>query len=73
MSDADADADADVGAIREALNGARGRDNVGNLFLHLPAGSKDGLKLIPVSEVAEKVSIRASRAQPGTMLAALRS
>lgn len=58
--------DAEVGAMREALKGARGGDNFGNLFLHSPAGSKDGLKLIPASEVAEKVSFRASRAQPGT-------
>lgn len=46
--------DADVASMREALKQARGPGNFRNLFLHSPGGSKDGLKLIPVSEVAAK-------------------
>lgn len=46
--------DADVTALREALKQARGPGNFRNLFLHSPGGNKDGIKLIPVSEVAAK-------------------
>ncbi len=46
--------DADVASMREALKQARGPGNFRNLFLHSPGGNKDGLKLIPVSEVAAK-------------------
>lgn len=44
----------DVDAIREALKKSRGPGNFRNLFLHSPDGKKDGLQLIPVSEVAAK-------------------
>jgi len=44
----------DVDALREALKGARGPGNFRNLFLHSPNGKKDGLQLIPISEVAAK-------------------
>lgn len=47
-------ADGDVTALREALKSARGPGNFRNLFLHSPNGKKDGLQLIPVSEVAAK-------------------
>ncbi|MNM39810.1 Phage portal protein [compost metagenome] len=46
--------DEDVDALRESLKGARGPGNFKNLFLHSPNGKKDGLQLIPVSEVAAK-------------------
>ena len=46
--------DADVDALREALKSARGPGNFRNLFLHSPNGKKDGIQLIPVSEVAAK-------------------
>lgn len=45
---------ADVDALREALKGAKGVGNFRNLFMYSPGGNKDGLKLIPVSEVAAK-------------------
>lgn len=45
---------ADVDKLREALKGAKGPGNFKNLFLHAPGGDKDGIKLIPVSEVAAK-------------------
>ncbi|HDS1519560.1 TPA: phage portal protein [Stenotrophomonas maltophilia] len=44
----------DVDNLREALRQSRGPGNFRNLFVHSPGGSKDGLKLIPVSEVAAK-------------------
>ena len=44
----------DADALREALKGAKGPGNFRNLFLHAPGGKADGLKLIPVSEVAAK-------------------
>lgn len=46
--------DDDVSALRTALKGARGPGNFRNLFLHSPNGKKDGLQLIPVSEVAAR-------------------
>ncbi|MBD9478505.1 phage portal protein [Pseudoxanthomonas sp. PXM02] len=53
LSDPQVD-DGDVTALREALKGARGPGNFRNLFLHSPNGKKDGLQLIPVSEVAAR-------------------
>ena len=40
--------------LRAALKSAKGPGNFRNLFLHSPGGSKDGIKLIPVREVAAK-------------------
>jgi PBSX family phage portal protein len=42
----------DVGKLRESLRNSKGPGNFRNLFLHAPGGSKDGVKLIPVAEVA---------------------
>ncbi|NIJ70578.1 phage portal protein [Xanthomonas sp. 60] len=44
----------DVDSLRDALKNARGPGNFRNLFIHSPNGQKDGVKLIPVSEVAAK-------------------
>lgn len=46
--------DTDVDAIRESLREARGKGNFRNLFLHVPNGKKDGVQIIPISEVAAK-------------------
>lgn len=46
--------DTDVGAIREAMREARGKGNFRNLFIHVPNGKKDGVQIIPISEVAAK-------------------
>lgn len=46
--------DGDVSKLREALRQSRGPGNFRNLFVHSPNGKKDGLQLIPVSEVAAK-------------------
>lgn len=44
----------DVDAIREQFRAARGVGNFKNLFLHVPGGKKDGVQIIPISEVAAK-------------------
>jgi PBSX family phage portal protein len=44
----------DVSGLREALKQARGPGNFRNLFVHSPNGKKDGLQIIPVSEVAAR-------------------
>ena len=44
----------DAEALRKALKDSKGPGNFRNLFLHMPGGKSDGLKLIPVSEVAAK-------------------
>lgn len=53
MTDA-AQKEEDVTAIRTALKGAKGPGNFRNMFIYAPNGKGDGLKLIPVSEVAAK-------------------
>ncbi|MBK1686185.1 phage portal protein [Rubrivivax gelatinosus] len=44
----------DIDAIRQALRDSKGPGNFRNLFLYSPNGKKDGIQLIPVSEVAAK-------------------
>ncbi|PZO91501.1 MAG: phage portal protein [Sphingomonas sanxanigenens] len=45
---------ADADAIRQALKESKGVGNFKNLFLHAPDGKKDGVQIIPISEVAAK-------------------
>lgn len=44
----------DIDALRQALRDAKGPGNFRNLFMYAPGGKKDGLQVIPVSEVAAK-------------------
>ncbi len=44
----------DIDAMRQALKEAKGPGNFRNLFLYSPNGKKDGVQVIPVSEVAAK-------------------
>lgn len=44
----------DIDAMRQALKESKGPGNFRNLFLYSPKGKKDGVQLIPVSEVAAK-------------------
>lgn len=44
----------DVDKLREAMKSAKGPGNFRNLFVYAPSGKKDGLQIIPVSEVAAK-------------------
>lgn len=53
MTDAAQNQD-DVDALRKALKEAKGPGNFRNLFMYAPNGKKDGIQLIPVSEVAAK-------------------
>jgi PBSX family phage portal protein len=53
MTDA-AQNEADVDALRKALKDAKGPGNFRNLFVYSPNGKKDGLQIIPVSEVTAK-------------------
>lgn len=41
----------DIDAMRHALRESKGVGNFRNLFLHVPKGQKDGVQLIPVSDV----------------------
>ncbi len=45
---------ADIDNIRQALRDSKGPGNFRNLFLYAPNGKKDGVQLIPVSEVAAR-------------------
>lgn len=53
MTDA-AQEQSDIDKLREALKNAKGPGNFRNLFMYAPNGKKDGIQLIPVSEVAAK-------------------
>lgn len=44
----------DIDAMREALREAKGVGNFRNLFMYSPNGKKDGVQVIPISEVAAK-------------------
>jgi len=44
----------DITSLKTALKNSKGPGNFRNLFLYAPGGQKDGLKLIPVAEVAAK-------------------
>lgn len=44
----------DVDTLREAMKSAKGPGNFRNLFMYAPNGKKDGIQLLPVSEVAAK-------------------
>lgn len=44
----------DVDKLREAMRNAKGPGNFRNLFLYSPGGKKDGVQVIPISEVAAK-------------------
>ncbi|MGO1068420.1 phage portal protein [Lysobacter sp. CA199] len=45
---------ADIDAMRQALKDAKGVGNFRNLFLYSPNGKKDGVQVIPISEVAAR-------------------
>ncbi|MBW7595572.1 phage portal protein [Enterobacter hormaechei] len=53
MSDPAAD-QSDVDNIRDALKKSKGPGNFRNLFMYSPNGKKDGIQIIPLSEVAAK-------------------
>ncbi|PHV11328.1 phage portal protein [Chitinimonas sp. BJB300] len=44
----------DVEALREAMKNSKGPGNFRNLFMYAPGGKKDGMQVIPLSEVAAK-------------------
>ncbi|WP_242559688.1 phage portal protein [Pandoraea capi] len=53
MTDA-AQSQQDVDALRDALKNSKGPGNFRNLFMYAPNGKKDGMQIIPVSEVSAK-------------------
>ncbi|MGF7149451.1 PBSX family phage portal protein [Sphingomonas zeicaulis] len=44
----------DADAIRQALKDSKGPGNFRNLFIHAPNGKAEGVKIIPIAEVAAK-------------------
>lgn len=46
--------DDDADDIQDAVEKAKGIGNFKNLFLHVPGGKKDGIQILPISEVAAK-------------------
>lgn len=72
MTDA-AQNEEDIDDLRTALKNAKGPGNFRNLFVYAPNGKKEGIQLIPVSEVAAKDEFNSIKDQTqGDVLAALR-
>jgi len=46
--------EADIANLRQALQNSKGPGNFRNLFVYAPNGKKDGMQLIPVSEVTAR-------------------
>lgn len=44
----------DIESIKQGLRESRGKGNFKNFFIHAPNGKPDGVKVIPISEVASK-------------------
>lgn len=44
----------DIDALREALKDSKGPGNFRNLFFYSPNGKKDGIQILPISEIAAK-------------------
>lgn len=44
----------DVEALRKAMRDSKGLGNFKNLFFYAPNGKADGIKIVPLSEVATK-------------------
>lgn len=53
MTDAAQD-EADIDELKEKFKASKGPGNFRNLFLYAPQGKKDGIQIIPISEVAAK-------------------
>jgi PBSX family phage portal protein len=62
-----------VGDLRNAMKNSKGPGNFRNLFMYAPGGKKDGIQLIPISEVAAKDDFAAIKnISRDDLLAALR-
>lgn len=63
----------DIDDLRTALKNSKGPGNFRNLFVYAPGGKKEGLQIIPVSEVAAKDEFNSIKEQTrDDVLAALR-
>ena len=72
MTDA-AQNESDIDDLRTALKNSKGPGNFRNLFVYAPNGKKEGIQLIPVSEVSAKDEFNSIKDQTqGDVLAALR-
>lgn len=47
-------AEGDVDAMRDNLKASKGPGNFRNMFMHAPDGKENGIKIIPIAEVAAK-------------------
>lgn len=72
----------DIDAIRKALKNSKGPGNFRNLFLYSPNGKKDGIQILPISEVsanddffkikeASRIDIAAAHRVPPQLMGAM--
>jgi PBSX family phage portal protein len=66
MTDA-AQSTSDVDRMRQAMRDTKGLGNFRNLFMYAPNGKPDGIKILPLSEVATKMISSISKMRPGTI------
>lgn len=63
----------DIDALEEAMLTAKGPGNFKNLFVYAPGGDKDGLKIIPVSQInSEDNFLKINDASAGNIMVAHR-
>ncbi len=56
----------DVDNLRQAMRDSKGPGNFRNLFMYAPNGKKDGIQILPVSDVAAKDEFSTSGASRAT-------
>ncbi len=66
MTDA-AQSTSDVDRMRQAMRDTKGLGNFRNLFMYAPNGKPDGIKILPLSEVATKDDFLTSRTPAATI------
>jgi len=66
MTDA-AQSSSDVDRMRQAMRDTKGLGNFRNLFMYAPNGKPDGIKILPLSEVATKDDFLTSKNPAGTI------
>lgn len=57
----------DINNICQAVKSSRGRGNFRNLFMYAPNGKKDGIQIIPLSELPQRMNFLTSKMLPVTI------
>lgn len=66
MTDA-AQSSCDIDRMRQAMRDTKGIGNFRNLFMYAPNGKADGIKILPLSEVATRMISSTSKRPAATI------